>query len=159
MPHVTPDTAENHDTSEAQPVQTPYDALGGRPVIDRIANRFYDLVETDPQYAELRAMHAGDLTPIRRSLAGWLTAWAGGPHDWFVENRGKCMMSAHRGLGVSAQTARQWSDAMARAIAECGPTDTDAGRALGLMMAERLDMMANAMIPRTETADEVAAAE
>jgi len=144
-------------TAQAAQTQTPYDALGGRPVIDRIANRFYDLVETDPQYAELRAMHAGDLGPIRRSLAGWLTAWAGGPHDWFTENRGKCMMSAHRRLGISAQTARQWTDAMARAIAECGPTDTDTGRALGRMMAERLDMMANAMIPRTEEAgDEVA---
>lgn len=132
-------------TAEAETHKSPYEMLGERDAIDRIANRFYDLVEGDPQYAELRAMHAGDLAPIRRSLAGWLTAWAGGPHDWFAENPGKCLMSAHRGLGVTAETARQWSDAMARAIAESGPADSDLGR----MMAERLDMMATAMIERT----------
>ena len=66
---------------------------------------------------------------------------AGGPRDWFEANPGKCMMSAHRGLGVSRETAEQWVDAMTRAIAECGPED----RALGQVMAERLAMMAQAM--------------
>lgn len=121
---------------------TPYDALGGKDVIARVVNRFYDLMDSEEQYAQLRAMHATDLGPMRRSLVGWLCAWAGGPRDWFEENPGKCMMSAHRGLGVARKTAAQWSDAMARAIAECGPTD----RELGKMMAERLDMMAQSMV-------------
>lgn len=121
---------------------TPYDALGGKEVIARIVNRFYDLMEGEARYAELRAMHAADLGPMRRSLAGWLNAWSGGPRDWFEDNPGKCMMTAHRGLGVSRQTAGQWADAMARAIAECGPED----RELGQMMAERLDMMAQGMV-------------
>lgn len=124
----------------AQP-RTPYDALGGHDVIARIVDRFYELVENEPRYSALRAMHAEDLTPMRRSLTGWLSAWAGGPRDWFEENPGKCMMSAHRGLGVATETAGQWSDAMARAIAECGPQDRELGKA----MAERLDMMARAM--------------
>jgi hemoglobin len=117
---------------------TPYEALGGGEVIERIVNRFYDLMDAEPQYAALRAMHAAELGPMRHSLAGWLTAWAGGPRDWFEENPGKCMMGAHRGLGVQRETAGQWADAMARAIAECGPEN----RELGKMMAERLDMMA-----------------
>ncbi len=121
--------------------RTPYEALGGQETITRIVNRFYDLMGEDPQYAELRAMHAADLAYMRRSLAGWLTAWAGGPKDWFDENPGKCMMSAHRGLGVSRETAGQWADAMARAIADCGPLDAELGKA----MAERLGMMAGAM--------------
>lgn len=122
--------------------QTPYEMLGGKEVIARIVNRFYDLMEGEQQYARLRAMHADDLGPMRHSLAGWLTAWAGGPRDWFEENPGKCMMSAHRGLGVAQETAGQWADAMARAIAECGPDN----RELGKLMAERLDMMARAMV-------------
>ncbi len=128
--------------AEAGNRQTPYDALGGKPVIDRVVNRFYDLMDSEEQYAALRAMHAADLAPMRRSLAGWLCAWAGGPRDWFEENPGKCMMSAHRGLGVQRDTAAQWADAMARAIAEAGPDN----RELGKMMAERLDMMASAMV-------------
>ena len=127
--------------AELQKPRTPYEALGGRETIDRIVNRFYDLMDREPQYAELRAMHAADLAHMRGSLAGWLTAWAGGPKDWFDENPGKCMMSAHRGLGVSRETANQWADAMARAIADCGPLDAELGKA----MAERLGMMAGAM--------------
>lgn len=121
--------------------RTPFQALGGREAIQSIVERFYDLVERDPAYAELRAMHAADLSPMRESLTGWLCAWAGGPGDWFEQNPGKCMMSLHRGIGVSRTTAEQWADAMARAIAQCGPPD----RALGKAMAERLDMMARAM--------------
>ena len=128
--------------AEVEKPLTPYQALGGREVISRIVNRFYDLMDSEPQYARLRAMHAPDLAHMRGSLAGWLTAWAGGPKDWFDENPGKCMMSAHRGLGVSTETAGQWADAMARAIADCGPLDVELGKA----MAERLSMMASAMV-------------
>lgn len=129
------------NTGMAQP-RTPFEALGGHGVIQSIVERFYDLVESDPAYAQLRAMHAADLAPVRRSLAGWLCAWTGGPGNWFEQNPGKCMMSLHRGIGVSRATAGQWADAMARAIAECGPAD----KALGKAMAERLDLMAQAMV-------------
>lgn len=128
--------------AEAKPPRTPYEALGGAPVITRIVNRFYDLMEADPQYAALRTMHAADLGPMRQSLAGWLSAWTGGPKDWFEQNPGKCVMSAHRGLGISRETGRQWVDAMQRAIAECSLDDSQ----LGDMMAERLGLMARNMI-------------
>ncbi|WP_427966002.1 globin [Altererythrobacter sp.] len=127
---------------ETSKPQTPYEALGGREVIERIVNRFYDLVDQEPQYSELRQMHAADLGPMRHSLAGWLTAWAGGPKDWFDENPGKCMMSAHRGLGVSKQTASQWAEAMARAIDESGPIEPKLANA----MSARLHLMAHAMV-------------
>lgn len=124
------------------PPATPYEALGGREAIGRIVDRFYTLMDSDPAYAELRAIHAQDLSPMRHSLTGWLSAWAGGPRDWFDENPGKCMMSAHRDLGVSRKLATQWADAMARAIAQTGPAD----RALAREMALRLDNMAKAMV-------------
>ncbi|MFV0645862.1 MAG: group II truncated hemoglobin [Sphingomonadaceae bacterium] len=129
--------------AQASPPRTPYEALGGSPAIEAIVNRFYDLMDTDPDYTQLRAMHQADLAPMRQSLAGWLSAWAGGPKDWFTQNPGKCIMSAHRNFAINSQTAGQWVDAMARAISECGPED----RKLGQMMAERLDMMAKAMVP------------
>lgn len=121
--------------------KTPFDRLGGHPTIKAIVNRFYDLMESDPAYAELRAMHAPDLSPMRHSLAGFLAAWAGGPRDWFEENPGKCMMSAHKGFAIGKQTAGQWSDAMGRAI---GETITEDGE-LAKAMTGALDQMARAM--------------
>tara|TARA_E500000305_G_C3988411_1_gene220680 strand:+ start:215 stop:613 length:399 start_codon:yes stop_codon:yes gene_type:complete len=127
--------------AETAPPHTPFEALGGKPVIEQIVNRFYDLMDSDPAYAELRAMHAPDLAPMRRSLAGWLTAWAGGPNDWFEQNPGKCVMSAHRGLGVTKATARQWINAMGRAIAAAELEN----QMLANELENRLTMMAAAM--------------
>ncbi|OCC24017.1 globin [Croceicoccus estronivorus] len=127
--------------SQAQSQATPFELLGGHPTIERIVERFYDLMEEDPAYAELRALHAPDLTPMRRSLALFLAAWCGGPRDWFDENPGKCMMSAHKGIAINRQVAEQWADAMGRAIADCGPDD----QKLGAEMAEMLSRMARSM--------------
>jgi hemoglobin len=107
-------------TNAADTVATPFDVVGGSEAVARFVNRFYDLMDTDPDYAELRALHAADLAPMRRSLAGFLAAWLGGPRDWFDQNPGKCMMSAHASIPVSARTARQWTAAMARALADTG---------------------------------------
>ncbi len=127
--------------SQASPTRTAYEALGGRRVIDRIVRRFYDLMETDPAYAKLRAMHAADLGPMRDSLASFLAGWSGGPRDWFEQNPGKCMMSAHRDLPICRETAQQWVEAMRRAIEECGPQD----RQVGAAMAEVLSSLAIGM--------------
>ena len=114
-------------TTETRPDQqtpaTPFHKLGGHPVIQAIVDRFYDLMEGDPAYAELRAMHAPDLAPMRTSLALFLAAWAGGPRDWFERNQGKCMMSVHKNFTISRDVAGQWSDAMRRAIADVAPAD------------------------------------
>lgn len=102
----------------AQITHTPYEMIGGDAPIREIVERFYDLMEGDPTYAKLRALHAPDLAPIRASLSGFLAAWMGGPRDWFEERPGRCMMSAHAGMTITGATARQWADAMRRAIAD-----------------------------------------
>ncbi len=128
-------------TQAAEAPPTPYDLLGGYAVIERIVNRFYDLMDSDPAYAELRALHAPDLAPMRSSLASFLAGWSGGPRDWFENNQGKCMNSAHKGVTINRDTADQWADAMGRAIADCGPENTQLGEA----MAEMLGRLATSM--------------
>lgn len=82
--------------SQAEALATsPFERVGGHPVLQAICERFYDLMEQDPAYAELRAMHAEDLGEMRKALPQFLAGWAGGPRDWFEANPGKCMMSMH----------------------------------------------------------------
>lgn len=121
-------------------VVTPYDLLGGAEGVARVVNRFYDLMESDPAFARLRAMHAPDLTPMRTSLAGFLAGWTGGPRSWFEQNPGKCMMSAHGALEIDRDKATQWCDAMARALADSGIDPVLAGR-----LNEAFGRMAGAM--------------
>ena len=123
------------------PAKSPFERIGGHPALRAITQRFYDLMEQDPAYAELRAMHAPDLAEMRDSLPLFLAGWAGGPRDWFEANPGKCMMSAHGGFAINRATAGQWAEAMTRAIA-----DTDvADREIGNAMADVLTRMARGM--------------
>lgn len=131
--------------SEAQtidaPAATPFERIGGLDVLREVTERFYDLMEQDPAYAELREMHAPDLTEMRRALPLFLAGWAGGPRTWWEENPGKCMMSAHGGFRIDQQTGGQWAEAMRRAI-----TDTPvADREIADAMADVLERMAKGM--------------
>jgi hemoglobin len=104
---------------------TPFHLLGGHDTFQAIVDRFYDLMDSDPAYAELRAMHAKDLSTMRRELTRFLTGWAGGPRDWFDANPGRCMMSVHKPYTINQAVADQWADAMTRAIADVAPARAD----------------------------------
>lgn len=131
--------ASDHDDLEAD---TPFYRLGGHATMRAIVERFYDLMEQDSAYSELRAMHAADLGPMRESLAGFLAGWSGGPRHWFEQNPGKCMMSAHKGLTIGRDVAEQWADAMRRAIAYAGIADAELARAMSGVLGELAMAMA-----------------
>jgi hemoglobin len=124
-----------------QPPQTPFLRLGGTAVFQRIVDRFYDLMDSDPAYAGVRALHAEDLAPMRHSLAGFLSGWAGGPRDWFEANPGRCMMGIHKAYPIDQALARQWAEAMKRAIADTRTDDAD----LAEQMADMLERMADGL--------------
>ena len=113
----------------------PYYRLGGAPVFEAICNRFYDLMEQDPQYAELREMHSADLDPMRETLPLFLAGWAGGPRDWFDASPGRCMMSVHKPFVINHAVAGQWADAMKRAIADVAPEPAEMAQAMGDALA------------------------
>ncbi|NCU11207.1 MAG: group II truncated hemoglobin [Sphingomonadaceae bacterium] len=123
-------------------MQSPFERVGGHAALRAITDRFYDLMDQDPAYAELRAMHADDLAPMRESLPLFLAGWAGGPRDWFEAHPGKCMMSMHAPFPIGRQTADQWAEAMTRAIAETDLADREIAEA----MAEVLGRMARGMV-------------
>lgn len=134
-------------TETAEQAKTPYDAIGGRETIARLVERFYDLMDSDTAYAELRAMHAPDLAPMRASLTDFLTAWSGGPRDWFEKRPGACIMSAHRSLvGMNRQSADQWIAAMESAARE---TMADVPE-MAALMTEALGRMSRAMAGQAE---------
>lgn len=123
---------------QAEETPTAYALMGGQPTIAAVVNRFYDLMEEDPAYARLRALHAPDLGPMRESLTGFLVGWTGGPRDWFA--KGGCVMSAHKPFAIDAELRDQWVHAMTRAI-----TEQDIPNAMGDMFAQALGRMADGM--------------
>lgn len=128
------------ETAEA-PAASPFERVGGHAAMRAITDRFYDLMEQDPAYAELRAIHGADLSDMRAQLPSFLAGWAGGPRDWFEANPGKCMMSAHGGIAITRDTAGQWAEAMTRAIADVEVAE----REIAAAMADVLSRMAKGM--------------
>jgi hemoglobin len=133
--------AEAAQTEAVRPRTTPYELIGGAAPVRAIVDRFYDLMDSDPAYAELRAMHAPDLTPMRESLAGFLNAWMGGPRTWFEQKQG-CIMSIHSPLAIGKSVAEQWASAMTRAIEASDLPN----RELADAMAQTLGRMASGMV-------------
>ena len=130
-------------TAESVPA-TPYHRIGGLAVLQLITDRFYDLMDSEPDFAELRAMHAADLAPMRDSLPRFLAGWSGGPRDWFEAHPGKCMASMHAPFPITHATADQWARAMRQAITDVAPADQEIAVALGDVLTRMALGMAKA---------------
>ena len=101
------------------PGPTPYQRIGEEAVVRRIASRFYDLMESDPAVAPLRAMHAADLGPMREKLGDFMISWMGGPPVYFQRQDAKCMTMAHEPFPIDEAIRGQWLSCMYRALDEC----------------------------------------
>jgi hemoglobin len=112
-------------TGEAPKIEvTPYELIGGEATVRRLADRFYDILDTDPRAARIRAMHGRDLAPIRQLLFEFLSGWLGGPPLYFKRPEHRCIMSAHRPYAIGAVERDEWMICMRRAMDECGlPAD------------------------------------
>lgn len=112
------------DATSPEARQTPYQIIGGEEVVRRIVDRFYDIMDSAPEAAEIRAMHAPDLGPMRQTLFEFLSGWLGGPPLYFQRPDRKCMVSAHRHFAIGRAESDAWTACMRQAIAEAGVPDT-----------------------------------
>ena len=122
---------------------TPYQRIGEEEVVRRIASRFYDLMESDPAVAPLRAMHAADLDPMREKLGDFMISWMGGPPVYFQRKDAKCMSMAHEPFAIDESIRGQWLSCMYRALDDCG-VDSD----MQALLRAALERMTAAMVNR-----------
>ena len=99
---------------------TPYELVGGEAIVRRIADRFYDIMDSAPEAARVRALHADDLSAVRERLFEFLSGWLGGPPLYFERPDHKCIMSAHRPFAIGPAERDAWMACMRRALDECG---------------------------------------
>jgi len=100
--------------------QTPYALLGGDAAVRALVERFYDLMDLEPQYAELRALHAVDLAPAREKLYLFLSGWLGGP-GLYIERYGQPMLRRrHLPFPIGIRERDQWMACMEQAMVEQG---------------------------------------
>ena len=111
-------TAPARQPDHPSPEQTPYVLIGGEPTVRRLADRFYDIMETAPEARELYAIHPLPLDGIRQKFFEFLSGWLGGP-PLFEQKYGHPRLRArHLPFKVNQQLRDQWMFCMNQALDE-----------------------------------------
>jgi hemoglobin len=106
--------------SEAPQEVTAFERLGGEARVRSLVDRFYDLMDLEPAYAELRAVHGTTLDNARDKLFWFLCGWLGGPQH-YVERFGHPRLRArHLPFAIGIRERDQWLACMKQAMAEQG---------------------------------------
>lgn len=97
----------------------PYDWIGGEAAVRRLVDRFYDLMELEPGYRELRALHPSTTEGSREKLFLFLSGWLGGP-DLYQQRYGHPKLRArHLPYAIGVRERDQWMACMTQAMQEC----------------------------------------
>ena len=106
------------DDDNPPPGPTPFEQLGGEAGVRALVDRFYDLMELEPDWAELRAMHPTDLSGSRDKLFWFLCGWLGGPNH-YIERFGHPRLRArHLPYPIGIRERDQWLSCMHTAMAQ-----------------------------------------
>jgi hemoglobin len=106
--------------AEETPTLSAFDALGGEAALRGVVDRFYDLMDLEPAYAGIRALHPVALDGSRDKLFWFLCGWTGGP-DLYVQRFGHPRLRArHLPYAIGIAERDQWLTCMEQAMAECG---------------------------------------
>jgi hemoglobin len=109
-------TADDDTPAEAGP--TPFQRLGGEPGVRALVDRFYDLMDLEPGFAGIRALHPATLDGSRDKLHWFLCGWLGGP-NLYIERFGHPRLRArHLPYAIGIAERDQWLACMSQAMAE-----------------------------------------
>ena len=107
----------NSESAASEP--TPFEGLGGEAPVRALVDHFYDLMDLEPGYAELRATHGSTLDDARDKLFWFLCGWLGGP-DHYQERFGHPRLRArHLPFAIGVKERDQWVACMDQAMGEC----------------------------------------
>jgi hemoglobin len=97
---------------------TPYQLLGGDAKVRELVERFYDLMELESSYAQLRSVHGSSLESAREKLYLFLSGWLGGP-SLYTDRYGHPMLRArHLPFAIGTTERDQWMACMVQAMEE-----------------------------------------
>ena len=97
-----------------------FELLGGVERVRELVERFYDVMDSDPKAAGIRALHAADLTEAREKLFMFLTGWTGGPQLYIERYGHPFLRKRHMPFAIGESERDQWMYCMIRAMHEIG---------------------------------------
>jgi hemoglobin len=91
-------------------------AAGGKAKFRMLVETFYDIMDTDPKAAPIRALHPTDLTSSREKLFMFLTGWAGGPQLYIERYGHPRLRQRHMPFSIGENERDLWMYCMIRAM-------------------------------------------
>jgi hemoglobin len=103
---------------------TPFDWIGGEAAVHALVDRFYDLMDLEPAYRELRASHGSTLDEARQKLFWFLCGWLGGPQHYQERFGHPRLRMRHMPFKIGIIERDQWLACMDQAMRDTAvPTD------------------------------------
>jgi len=99
---------------------TAFELIGGEAVIRQIVGRFYDLMDLEPAYAALRAVHHDSLEQARQKTFWFLCGWMGGPAHYEERFGHPRLRMRHLPFKIGILERDQWLACMDQAMCDAG---------------------------------------
>jgi len=111
-------------SSNAAATTTPFEWMGGEAQVRALVDRFYDLMDLEPAYRELRAVHGSTLDDARDKLFWFLCGWLGGPNHYIERFGHPRLRMRHMPFAIGIRERDQWLACMDQAMGQVGvPTE------------------------------------
>ena len=102
------------------PHDTPFEWIGGEDKVRALVERFYDLMDLEPRYSQLRASHGSTLADARQKLFWFLCGWLGGPQHYQERFGHPRLRMRHMPFSIGIAERDQWLACMDQAMTETG---------------------------------------
>ncbi|MEQ5841665.1 group II truncated hemoglobin [Paraburkholderia acidicola] len=109
---------ETTETAAAE--KTAFELVGGEARVRELIDRFYDLMDIEPEFAGIRSLHPPTLDGSRDKFFWFLCGWLGGP-DHYISRFGHPRLRArHLPFAIGESERDQWLHCMAWAMEDVG---------------------------------------
>jgi len=99
---------------------TAFEWIGGEEKVKALVEHFYDLMDLEPKYAALRAVHGSELARARQHLFWFLCGWLGGPQHYTDRFGHPRLRARHMPFPIGVRERDQWLACMDQAMTETG---------------------------------------
>ncbi|HEY0712888.1 MAG TPA: group II truncated hemoglobin [Polyangia bacterium] len=126
-------------------LSSPFAQVGGRDVVERLAARFYEIMERDEP--ALTAVHrqdpAGGISAeVKQRFALFLVGWLGGPQEYIAQHGHPRLRMRHGRVAIDESLRDAWVRCMNKAMDDC-QISGDPRRFLDQRFAEVADFLRN----------------
>lgn len=95
-----------------------YELMGGATGLRTLVDRFYDLIDSSPEAAQLRALHPKSLRQSREKFFMFLSGWSGGPQLYIEKYGHPRLRMRHMPFSIGILERDQWIWCMNKALDE-----------------------------------------